>query len=101
MRSGLGRVNVGVKWRFVDEDDEGYAMSIYPQYQSNWVASSRQRGITPDEDELFLPLEVATHLGGYALAGEVGRSFARSGGDAAGGWAGTWGAGRRAVPWLR
>jgi hypothetical protein len=74
-RSGLGQVNAGVKWRFVDEDERGFAMSIYPQYLSNWNSSSSNRGITPPDSTLFLPLEVAGKLGSFSVDGEVGRAL--------------------------
>lgn len=78
-KSGLGVGNAGVKWRFVDIEDRGFSMSTYPQYLSGWLASSRNRGITTDAKEFFLPLEVATRFGEFGLDGEVGRNFVRHG----------------------
>jgi hypothetical protein len=77
-KSGLGSVDVGVKWRFVDMEDSGYSMSIYPQFLSNWLDSSKRRGITSANDEFFLPFEVATRVGGFGLDGEIGRNFVQS-----------------------
>ncbi len=78
-KSGLGAVNVGVKWRFIDEEDHGFAMSTYPQYSSGWLASSRDRGITSDEKEFFLPVEVSAKVGEWGLDAEAGRNFVRHG----------------------
>jgi len=78
-KSGLGVGNAGVKWRFVDIEDNGFSMSTYPQYLSGWLASSRNRGITTDEKQFFLPLEVATEAGEWGLDGEVGRNFVQHG----------------------
>lgn len=78
-KSGVGTGNVGVKWRFVDGGEEGISISTYPQYLSSWSASSRRRGITSDERELFLPIEVAGKMGEWAWDGEVGRAIVRNG----------------------
>jgi hypothetical protein len=78
-KSGLGAGNVGVKWRFVDIGDHGFSMSTYPQYLSGWLASSRNRGITSDEKEFLLPLEIATDAGEWGLDGEIGRNFIQNG----------------------
>ena len=32
-RSGAGDGNFGVKWRLIDEEDRGFALSTYPQYE--------------------------------------------------------------------
>lgn len=74
-RSGLGAVNAGVKWRFLDQEDHGFALSTYPQYLSSWLSSSERRGIASSDAEFFLPLEISTEAGGFEFAGEVGRNF--------------------------
>ena len=33
-QAGIGSANFGVKWRFVDKDRHGFAMSTYPQLES-------------------------------------------------------------------
>jgi hypothetical protein len=78
-KSGLGTVNAGVKWRFIDSEDHGFSMSTYPQYLSAWLASSKNRGIASPEKEFFLPMEMSTRLGDWRLDAEVGRNFVRHG----------------------
>ena len=78
-KSGLGAGNVGVKWRFVDEDGHGFAMSTYPQYLSSWSSSSKNRGITSDTREFFLPVEISGKAGEWDLDAEAGRNFVRHG----------------------
>jgi hypothetical protein len=78
-KSGLGAANVGVKWRFVDIEDSGFSMSMYPQYAWNWSSSSPRRGISAPGRQIFLPIEAATVVGEYALAAEVGRNFVQYG----------------------
>jgi hypothetical protein len=80
-KSGLGTVNAGVKWRFVDGGEDGASISTYPQYLSAWSKSSKDRGIASSQREFFLPLEVAKKVGEFGLDGEVGRNFVRPGHD--------------------
>jgi len=86
-RSGLGDGDFGVKWRFVDEDKAGYALSTYPQYTRNLLDSSKRRGITSPGHAFFLPLELSADIGGgFSLAAEVGRNFVSGGEDADNQW---------------
>ena len=78
-KSGLGRGDVGVKYRFIDEDDAGYSMSTYPQFTWNILPSSARRGITDDTREFLLPIEWAKKFGDTGLGLEVGRNFVRHG----------------------
>ena len=74
-RNGLGAVDAGVKWRFVDADDHGFSLSTYPQYLSAWSSVAKRRGVASSDAEFFLPLEISTEAGGFEFAGEVGRNF--------------------------
>jgi len=78
-KSGLGGTQVGIKWRFVDVEKAGFAMSTYPQYTWNWLSSSVNRGIAAPGTQFFLPVEVATVVGDFGLAVEVGRNFVQDG----------------------
>jgi hypothetical protein len=72
---GLGAVNVGVKWRFVDQDEHGFALSTYPQYLSAWSSASEHRGLASRDAQFFLPLEISTQARGFEFGAEVGRNF--------------------------
>lgn len=78
-KSGLGAANMGVKWRFVDIEDAGFSMSVYPQYSWNWDSSSVRRGISTVGRQVFLPMEASTVVGDFALATEVGRNIVQYG----------------------
>jgi hypothetical protein len=80
-KSGAGTAQVGIKWRFVDIEDSGFAMSTYPQLSWNLVPSSASRGITSPGRQLFLPIEAATNVGDFRLDAEVGRNFVQRGQD--------------------
>ena len=78
-KSGLGAGDIGVKWRFVDIEDSGFSMSVYPQYLWNWLPSSASRGIVAPGKQFFLPVEAATVVGEFGLDAEVGRNFVQQG----------------------
>ncbi|PRC93220.1 hypothetical protein [Solimicrobium silvestre] len=74
-KSGPGFANYGVKWRFIDEEDAGFSVSTYPQYEHSLSSSSITRGIAPSGGQFFLPLEVSTKMNEFDLDMEVGRNF--------------------------
>lgn len=80
--SGLGATDFGVKWRFVDQDKSGFALSVYPQLLTNLSPSSAARGLTTDNREFFLPAEISTVFGEFQLDAEAGRNFIQRGSDA-------------------
>ncbi|MDB5977219.1 MAG: hypothetical protein JWR07_3979 [Nevskia sp.] len=82
LKFGLGTSEVGIKWRFIDAERAGFAMSTYPQVAINFAASSSRRDLTAPGRQWFLPLEASMQLGGFAVDGEVGRSFGTQAADA-------------------
>lgn len=79
--SGAGNIQLGVKWRFLDEDSHGIAMSIYPQADLNPPGRSVERGLVSDGSELFVPMQVARTLGRTRLYGEIGFNWLEHRGD--------------------
>jgi hypothetical protein len=79
--SGLGATDFGLKWRFVDEEKFGFALSIYPQLSTSLSPSSARRGLAPDGRDFFLPVETSTAFGEFLFDAEVGRNFIQSGSD--------------------
>src|SRR6202050_5176527 len=45
VKHGLGQDQLGVKWRFYDDKDSEFAMSIFPQFSINNPNHSVERGI--------------------------------------------------------
>src|SRR5581483_7460744 len=74
-KTGLGAINAGVKWRFIDKEQAGFSMSTYPQITRAWLLSSVRRAIAEPGTQFFLPVELATEAGGYGLDFEAGRNF--------------------------
>jgi hypothetical protein len=79
-RSGLGNPLLGVKWRFLDEDKAGVAVSTYPQLGFNLVSSSADSGLVERETSFLLPVSAEKRLGPVSLDVEAGRLFRRVGG---------------------
>src|SRR2546423_5966745 len=72
IQSGIGSANFGVKWRFLDKDRHGFAMSTYPQLEIRTSASSVRRGLIEQGGELLLPVEISHELGPVTINGELG-----------------------------
>lgn len=74
-RSGIGNPLLGVKWRFLDEDKAGIAVSTYPQLGFNLVPTSADRGLVERETSFLLPVSAVKTIGPVAVNVEVGRLF--------------------------
>lgn len=79
-RNGIGNPLFGVKWRVLDEDKAGVAVSTYPQLGFNVVSSSADHGLVDSETRFLLPVSAAKTVGPVAVNVEVGRVF-ESGGE--------------------
>jgi hypothetical protein len=80
-KSGLGNSLVGVKWRFVDEDRQGVAVSVYPQLQFNNPTTSVRRGLVEEGAQLLLPVQVARRVGAIEINAEVGYGLVQNRSD--------------------
>jgi hypothetical protein len=80
---GLGQDILGVKWRFYDNKDAGFAIATFSQLSLNNPDHSVQRGITPPGASLVIPVEFSKKLGPVHVNWEVGYSAVHLGPD---GW---------------
>lgn len=78
--SGLGNPLFGVKWRFLDEDKAGVAVSTYPQLGFNLVSSSADKGLVERKTSFLLPVSAVKRIGPVSLDLEAGRLFRAGGG---------------------
>jgi len=69
---GVGQDELGVKWRFYDNKETDFAISIFPQFLVNNPDHSIQRGITPPGDGLLAPIEFTKKLGPVDVNWEIG-----------------------------
>ncbi|MBS0393519.1 MAG: hypothetical protein JSR54_02780 [Proteobacteria bacterium] len=71
-RGAWGNANPGIKWRFLDEGEDGWRASLFPQYETGASRVALTRGIADDGHRWLLPVEVARTLGPLELDVEVG-----------------------------
>src|SRR6202167_5375673 len=76
---GVGQDQLGVKWRFYDNQESGFAISVFPQLSINNPDNSVARGITPRSASLILPLEFSKKLGPINLNWEAGYNYVHTG----------------------
>jgi hypothetical protein len=82
---GLGQDQLGVKWRFYDNEENGLGISIFPQLSINNPNRSVQRGITPPGASLLLPMEFTKKVGPVDVNWELGYNVVHLGSN---GWIG-------------
>ena len=61
-RSGWSNAFPGVKWRFLDKGEGDWQASIFPQLETNGLASARQKDIAMPGPRWLLPLEVTNRF---------------------------------------
>lgn len=78
-QKGWGNAYPGVKWRFVDQGDEGWQVSTFPQVETGASVLKQQKGIAGPGPRYFLPVEVAKKIGPINVDFEAGYYFPRHG----------------------
>ena len=71
-KNGIGNSVLGVKWRFLDEERHGIAMSVYPQVEFNTAKSSVDKGLVDYGTNWIFPMELEKKFGPINLIGELG-----------------------------
>jgi hypothetical protein len=79
--SGLGSSEIGIKGRFLDADEFGWDVSIYPQYRFEAPGATIRRGVLEEGAEFLLPIEVGRSFGDAFVYGEAGYAWLDSGAD--------------------
>jgi hypothetical protein len=77
--SGWGNGYPGVKWRFLDEGDDGWQASVFPQVQTGVSEHAQRLDIGVAGPRYFLPAEFSRKLGAYDLDFEAGYYLAGHG----------------------
>lgn len=80
-KNGLGNSEVAVKWRFLDEDKDGMALSVYPRFIFNNPVSSADRGLVDMGTVFRLPFQMEKKIGMIIINPEIGYDFRQEGGD--------------------
>jgi hypothetical protein len=79
VKYGLGQSNPGVKWRFYDAGEKGWAVSIFPQLFLNNPNDAVRRGITPASQSFLMPAEFTHKLGPFDVDYEFGYQLVHKG----------------------
>jgi hypothetical protein len=70
--TGWGNAYPGIKWRFLDQGENGLHMSLFPQVAMDGTDHSRQVGIATDGPRSLLPVEMSQRIGPLRFDLEVG-----------------------------
>jgi hypothetical protein len=71
-QSGWGNAYPGVKWRFLDQGEDGWQMSTFPQMETAGSQAARQKGIAVAGPRILLPFEVTKQVGSVNVDFEAG-----------------------------
>jgi hypothetical protein len=72
LESGWGNAYAGVKWRFLDQGEGGWQLSMFPQIEIAAPPSARQQGIAAPGPRYLLPLEATKKVGDLDVDFEAG-----------------------------
>jgi len=72
VHEGWGNASPGVKWRFLDQGEEGWQLSTFPQAMTGVSVHAEQEGIAQAGPRYLLPVEVTHPVGPIGLDFEAG-----------------------------
>jgi len=72
VQGGWSNAYPGIKWRFLDQGEDGWQMSTFPQLETAGSPHARAAGIAEPGPRLLLPLEIARKLGPWDVDFEAG-----------------------------
>jgi hypothetical protein len=70
--SGWGNSMAGMKWRFVDQGEDGWQLSTFPQIETGGSARAVDKGLASPGPRYFLPIEIGRKLGALEVGFEAG-----------------------------
>jgi hypothetical protein len=65
----------GVKWRFLDEGEDGWRLSTFPQIETGASQRAQQKGIAAPGPRYLAPIEIAKKVGPLDVDFEAGYYF--------------------------
>jgi hypothetical protein len=78
-QSGWSNAFPGIKWRFFDQGEGGWQLSMFPQMEANAPSSAQQKGIAVPGSRFLLPFEVTKRVGPVDVDFEAGYFFPKHG----------------------
>jgi len=70
---------LGLKWRFFDQEEHGFDVSVSPRFEFNNPTASEEQGLVEKRSELVLPVAVEKKLGPILVNLELGYTFSLNG----------------------
>jgi hypothetical protein len=74
-QDGYDDSQLGVKWRFLDQDKNGVDMSVYPQWTFNTTRPLARSGLVESGNGVYVPAEIAKTIGKLELDAEAGFQY--------------------------
>jgi hypothetical protein len=75
IQSGWSNGYPGLKWRFLDQGEDGWHLSTFPQIETVGSQHARQEGIAAPAPRYLVPMEVAKKIGVLDVDFEAGYCF--------------------------
>ncbi len=72
VHTGWGNGYPGIKWRFLDQGEDGWQASIFPQVETAGTRLARDNGLAEPGPRYLLPVEIYRKLGPLDVDVEVG-----------------------------
>ena len=72
-RSGWGAVELGVRWRFLDQGEHGWKLAVQPQWVSAFSHAAQRRGLAAAHAEWVLPVQASHPVGRVDIVMEAAR----------------------------
>jgi len=72
LQGGWSNAYPGIKWRFLDQGEDGWQMSIFPQVETGGSQHAQQQAIAAPGPRYLLPMEAARKFGPLDVDVEVG-----------------------------
>jgi hypothetical protein len=75
VKAGAGNIQVGVKWRFLEQERHAVSLSVYPQADFNPPGDSVDRGLVTEGTQFLLPFQVQRVFGRTKVYAEAGYNW--------------------------
>jgi hypothetical protein len=76
--SGLSTASLAVKWRFIDEKNAGFNLSMYPRADVHYGLASDDAAVNTPGTRYFMPFEFSKQIGRYGVNFEAGYGWSSS-----------------------
>ena len=76
--TGAGPVELGIRYRILDEDKAGISLAVQPHWEKSWSTRAIAKGLAPEHPAFGLPVQAARHFGKSVVGAELMRTFVSS-----------------------